>query len=114
MTRKKSQEILKKTGALKSKIEGYDKLVGMYDDLEVMIEMANEDEDESMIPEIDDQMKQLEKGMETSRLTTLLSGEYDAKDAILTFHAGAGGTEAQGLGQHAVPDVLPLGRSTWI
>ena len=91
----KSQEVLKKTGALKSKIEGYDKLVGMYDDLEVMIEMADEDEDESMLPEIDEQMKELEKGMETSRLTTLLSGEYDAKDAILTFHAGAGGTEAQ-------------------
>ena len=86
----KSQEVLKKTGALKSKIEGYDKLVSMYEDLEVMIEMADEDEDESMLPEIDDQMKQLDKGMETARLTPLLSGEYDAKDANPTFHHGAG------------------------
>ena len=91
----KSQEVLKKTGTLKATIAEYDKLNTMYDDLEVMIEMANDDEDESMLPEIDEMMTQLDKGMETARLTTLLSGEYDSKDAILTFHAGAGGTEAQ-------------------
>ena len=87
--------MLKKTGTLKSTIAEYDELNTMYDDLEVMIEMANDDEDESMLPEIDEMMVQLDKGMETARLTTLLSGEYDSKDAILTFHAGAGGTEAQ-------------------
>ena len=91
----KSQEVLKKTGSLKSTIEEYNRLTSLYDDLEVMIEMADEDEDESMIPEIDEQMEELNKGIETARLETLLSGEYDEKDAILTFHAGAGGTEAQ-------------------
>ena len=91
----KSQEVLKKTGSLKSTIEEYNRLTSLYDDLEVMIELADEDEDESMIPEIDEQMEELNKGIETARLETLLSGEYDEKDAILTFHAGAGGTEAQ-------------------
>ena len=90
-----SQKILKQTGALKGTVEGYEKLCARYDDLEVMIELANDDNDESAIPEIDREMEELEKGIETARLETLLTGEYDEKDAILTFHAGAGGTEAQ-------------------
>ena len=90
-----SQKILKQTGALKGTVEGYEKLCARYDDLEVMIELANDDNDESAIPEIDKEMEELEKGIETARLETLLTGEYDEKDAILTFHAGAGGTEAQ-------------------
>ena len=90
-----SQKILKQTGSLKGTVEGYEKLCAQYDDLEVMIELANDDNDESAIPEIDKEMDELEKGIETARLETLLTGEYDEKDAILTFHAGAGGTEAQ-------------------
>ena len=57
-----SQKILKQTGALKGTVEGYEKLCARYDDLEVMIELANDDNDESAIPEIDKEMEELEKG----------------------------------------------------
>jgi len=90
-----SQEVLKRTGALKGSLAEYENLVSLWEDSMTMIEMAEEEEDASMIPEIDEMMEKLTSGMETQRLSTLLSGEYDSKDAILTFHAGAGGTEAQ-------------------
>ena len=90
-----SQKLLKKTGALKTTVADYERLTSLYDDIEVLIEMGNEEEDLSMLQEVEDSLKELEKGIEEQRLSTLLSGEYDSKNAILTFHAGAGGTEAQ-------------------
>ncbi|MCI8601558.1 MAG: peptide chain release factor 2 [Oscillospiraceae bacterium] len=90
-----SQQVLKRTGTLKSALAEYETLSGLWEDAVTMVEMANEEEDASMLPEIDEMLERLERGMETQRLSTLLSGEYDSKDAILTFHAGAGGTEAQ-------------------
>ena len=60
-----------------------------------LIELGNEEGDESLLPEAKDELKNIRESLETQRLSTLLNGEYDNKNAILTFHAGAGGTEAQ-------------------
>ncbi len=89
-----SQKIVGKTGKLKNTVELYDKSVSLYNDLEVLIEMGNEEEDLSLIPEIEGSIEELENSLASQRLQTLLTGEYDKNNAILTFHAGAGGTEA--------------------
>ena len=89
-----SQKIVQKTGRLKNTVELYDKSVTLYDDLTVLIEMGDEEGDLSLIPEIETSIDELEKSLASQRLQTLLTGEYDKNNAILTFHAGAGGTEA--------------------
>ena len=89
-----SQKIVQKTGKLKNTVELYDKSVALYDDLTVLIEMGDEEEDLSLIPEIESSIEELENSLAAQRLQTLLTGEYDKNNAILTFHAGAGGTEA--------------------
>ena len=89
-----SQKILQKTGKLKGTVEAYDKICSTYDDLQVLIEMGNEEEDLSLIEEIETSLTELENNLAALRLQTLLTGEYDKNNAILTFHAGAGGTEA--------------------
>lgn len=90
----KSQKILQKTGKLKNTVESYDNLCSSYEDLSVLIEMGNEEEDLSLVEEIETALEEFEKGLASLRLQTLLTGEYDKNNAILTFHAGAGGTEA--------------------
>ncbi|MCD7873206.1 MAG: peptide chain release factor 2 [Clostridiales bacterium] len=89
-----SQKILKKTGALKSKVESYNSLKSDYDDTLMMIELADEENDESLLGDCTASVENIEKKIETLTLSTLLNGEYDSKNALLTFHAGAGGTEA--------------------
>lgn len=89
-----SQKILQRTGKLKNTVETYDRLCTLYDDLLVLIEMGNEEEDLSLIEEIETSVNELEEGLAQQRLQTLLTGEYDKNNVILTFHAGAGGTEA--------------------
>lgn len=89
-----SQKILKKTGALKSKLENYYNLKNDYEDALMMIELANGENDESMIEDCRKSVEDIEKRVDELTLTTLLNGEYDSKNALLTFHAGAGGTEA--------------------
>ena len=71
------------------------RLVRAWDDLKALVEMGIEMDDESLLPELREGYTALEKQVEDSRLATLLSGEYDSANAILNFHAGAGGTEAQ-------------------
>ena len=90
-----SQKILQRSSMLKGKIGAYEKLCAAYDDAMALIELANEEEDLSLLPEAQAEVDKIRAELETQRLTTLLKGEYDAKNAILTFHAGAGGTEAQ-------------------
>ena len=90
-----SQKILQKTGALKNKVEAYDNLVAAYDDTLALIELANEEEDISLLEEAQAEFDKVKNDLDAQRLQTLLTGEYDSKNAILTFHAGAGGTEAQ-------------------
>lgn len=78
------QELVKKISAMYTK----------YEDVQVLLEMAYEENDRSMIPEIDTELKEFKDAYEKLRIQTLLSGEYDASNAIVTLHAGAGGTEA--------------------
>lgn len=89
-----SQAILQKTGKLKNTVETYDRMASSYEDLLVLIEMGDEEGDLSLVEEITASVDELEKDVASLRLQTLLTGEYDANNAILTFHAGAGGTEA--------------------
>lgn len=90
-----SQKILQKMGGLKAKVAQFEKLAENFDDVLTMAELANEEDDESMLAEITELAESAKRGLEEQKLVTLLSGEYDSKNAILTFHAGAGGTEAQ-------------------
>ena len=94
-----SQKLIKKINSLKRVYESYDKLVSRYDDLETLCQIAIEEDDEELLSEITDEFGKLESDIETARLATLLSGEYDSQSAILTLHAGAGGTEAQDWAQ---------------
>ncbi len=94
-----SQKVLKQIKQLKSKCETYTKLTSRFHDLLTLCDMALEEEDESLLPELTEEYEKFEADLETARLTTLLSGEYDECNAILSFHAGAGGTEAQDWAQ---------------
>lgn len=89
-----AQKILQITGKKKATVEAYDKICTTYDDLQVLIEMGDEEEDLSLIEEIETSLLDLENNLASLRLQTLLTGEYDKNNALLTFHAGAGGTEA--------------------
>ena len=91
----RAQEVTQKAARLKDKINGYEGLLASYHDTITLIELANEEEDESLLPECASAVEEIEKSLSSQRLATLLIGEYDARNAILTFHAGAGGTEAQ-------------------
>ena len=97
-----SQVVLQKTSRLKSKLEEYDRLVALYDDTQVLIEISNEAEDLSEIDEITSSIEEFSSALSKMRLATLLIGEYDGSNTILTFHAGAGGTEAQDWNQMLV------------
>ena len=90
-----SQRVQKRLKQLKAKVENYEKLCSGWDDLMTLCEMAIEEGDDLMLPELQSEYAEFEKKLEETRLGTLLTGEYDANNAILTFHAGAGGTEAQ-------------------
>lgn len=90
-----SQAVLQKISQLKGKCESYDKLVALYDDAEVLITLGDEDGDLSVVEEASAMVDEFISGLEAMRLTTLLIGEYDKNNAVITFHAGAGGTEAQ-------------------
>ena len=91
----KSQKVLQRTGSLKGKVEAYEGLVAKYEDTHALIELANEEEDESLLEEAESEVEAVKENLEKQRLQTLLTGEYDKNNAILTFHAGSGGTEAQ-------------------
>ena len=90
----KSQNAMKELKGLKDAFERYNELETGLDDVKTLIEMAEESNDQSLIPEIEEEITNLEDKMESLRIETLLSGEHDACDAILTLHAGAGGTES--------------------
>lgn len=90
----KSQGYVKELKNLKDIVEEYNGLKQEYEDIETLLEMAYEAEDASLIPEIRAELDKLIEDLEEIRLNTLLSGEYDKDNAILTLHAGAGGTES--------------------
>lgn len=90
----KSQASMKELKSLKGTIETYDGLKREYEDVETLLEMGYEEEDASLIPEIEETLNGFIEHYETLRIQTLLSEEYDKDNAILTLHAGAGGTES--------------------
>ena len=91
----RSQRIAQKIKRLENKIKKYDHLVSDWEDTLTLCEMAQEEDDASQLDEVAQGCEALEKEISERRLAALLTGEYDANNAILTFHAGAGGTEAQ-------------------
>ena len=91
----RSQRIAQKIKRLENKIKKYDHLVSDWEDTLTLCEMAQEEDDASQLDEVAQGYETLEKEVSDRRLAALLTGEYDANNAILTFHAGAGGTEAQ-------------------
>jgi peptide chain release factor 2 len=90
-----SQKVLQRTKQLKDKVEEFENLKNTRDDALMMIELAEEENDASMVGEIKASVEKLNTTIEKLTLETLLSGQYDSSNAIMTFHAGAGGTEAQ-------------------
>ena len=90
-----SQKVLQKIKQLKDKIEKYNALATGVEDALTLIELAEDEGDASLAPEVGVAVKTLTADLEAQRLATLLSGEYDANNAIMSFQSGAGGTEAQ-------------------
>ena len=90
-----SQKILQKTKTIENKIGAYNKLNENLEDIIALIELSIEAEDDSSLDEINRDIAKFKTKLEDKKLSTLLTGEYDKCNAILTFHAGAGGTEAQ-------------------
>lgn len=90
----KSQHIIQNLKQLKASVEGIKKLEEMYEDAQTLIEMGYEENDESIVEEVKTAIEDFIKSFEDMRVATLLRGEYDRENAILTLHAGAGGTES--------------------
>ena len=90
-----AQKLNQELAALKGGVDTYKELMAKYEDAETLYEMGIEESDPSMEVDIRAELNLIAEGLETLQLEVLLSGDYDANDAILTLHAGAGGTEAQ-------------------
>ena len=90
LSQKKTIEL----NALKSDLEVYNKLISAKEDMETLIEMGQEEDDDSVVPEIAEMMEEFKASFDAIRIKTLLSGEFDKDNAIIKLNAGAGGTEA--------------------
>ena len=89
-----AQKVLQKLKGYKETVEKYEKLCTSYEDVMTLIEMANEEDDEELAEEAQNEATDFMNGYEEMRIATLLDGDYDTHNAILSLHAGAGGTEA--------------------
>ena len=89
-----AQSYVKELNTLKNILADFKELETQFEDVEVLLEMGYESEDSDIIPEVKEALELFVEHFETLRLSTLLSGEYDKDNAILTLHAGAGGTES--------------------
>ena len=90
-----SQKVLQQSKSLQHKVERFNSLSNQLEDVITMIELSIEDNDDSIVSEVVSEVNDFKTKLQDIRLSTLLSGEYDSKNAIITFHSGAGGTEAQ-------------------
>ena len=90
-----SGKILRQLKQLKDKIERYERMVSDWDDAKTLVAIAIEEDDDSLLDEISEACASIKDTLDTMTLETLLTGKYDKCNAIITFHAGAGGTEAQ-------------------
>ena len=91
----RSTHVTRKISQLEAKIKHYEGLVSQCDDIEVMMELAEEADDASVVPEVSEMLEKLRSDTDALELETLMRGQYDDHDAVLSLHAGAGGTEAQ-------------------
>ncbi|WHE86737.1 peptide chain release factor 2 [Lachnoanaerobaculum gingivalis] len=91
---KESTKIVREAKQLKDTVEKYNKLKSEYEDIGVLIEMGYEENDESLIPEIEAMLEAFTKEIDELKIATLLTGEYDSSNAIMKLNAGAGGTES--------------------
>ena len=89
-----SQKLLRQIKGLRSQVSGFEKLQGMYDDASTIIELGIEEQDASVIKEAEELAESFITGFDNLRTSTLLSGEYDGNNAIVSLHSGAGGTES--------------------
>ena len=90
----KAQEVTRKVKNLKDTVSAYHALELTLDDVSTMIELGNEENDASVIPDIEELLGEFEIEFDNLKIQTLLSGEYDKNNAIIRLNAGAGGTEA--------------------
>ena len=95
----RSQKVQMRLKQLQNKIARHEKLHSTWEDLTTLCEMGQEEDDADILEELKAEFDALEKNVEETRMTTLLSGEYDGNNVILQLHAGAGGTEAQDWAQ---------------
>ena len=93
--REKSQAVIKESKKKKQRVDAFEKVAGRIEDALLMAEMAEEEGDESALAEVHKSLPALDKAFRMFELSTLLTGDYDSGDALLSIHAGAGGTEAQ-------------------
>lgn len=89
------QAIMQEKKRLESKVDKYNALAGKMEDLEVMIELAKEEPDADLEQDIVDTLAEITKELDAFELETILNGDYDDNNAILSIHPGAGGTESQ-------------------
>lgn len=89
-----SQSVTKELKNLKDTMERFGELQSKYEDIETLIEMAEEENDAGLLPEIENELNAFRACFETLRIETLLSGEFDGNNAVINIHAGAGGTES--------------------
>ena len=97
-----SQKVQRRIAQLKNKVTSYEQLKASFDDTLIMIELSDEEGDLDLLPDCKAGVEAFIRDLDAQTLSTLLTGEYDGNNAILTFHAGAGGTEAQDWAQMLV------------
>ena len=104
-----SQKKMKELKSLKDDVAVYAGLEEKFEDIETLIEMGEEENDPDLVPEVEEAMTEFEEAFEKIRIKTLLSERYDKNNAIVSLHAGAGGTESCDWCQYAVPHVYQMG-----
>ena len=90
-----SSEILKEIKDLKIELSAFDKVYSVYENLQITYELLKEEQDETLMQEVEEQIQSLDEKVEKLKISSLLSEEYDTLNAMVTIHAGAGGTESQ-------------------
>ncbi len=105
----KAGKVLQKIKSLKDKVQGFNEIKDMWEDLTTLVQLGMEEDDESVLDEVKSGYETLSDSIDNMKLDALLSGKYDRLGAIMTLHSGAGGTEAQDWCEMLCPDVHYVG-----